>query len=86
VETQQVPSGAATAFVKDTEAFHRALRILTSTLCVWDDELAIWVAMTEKEARVAAAALARSHMLVVPPDVATRNLGIRPVEEQPSED
>jgi len=42
--------------------------------------------MTEREARIAAAALDRSHMLVVPPDVTTRNMGIRPVEEQPSED
>jgi hypothetical protein len=70
--------------VQNSEAFHRALQILTSTLCVWTDGQ--WTAMTEKEARVAAAALDRSHMLVVPPDVTTRNMGIRPVEEQPSED
>jgi hypothetical protein len=71
--------------IKETEAFHRAIRILTSTLCVWSGD-GQWAAMTEKEARIAAAALDRSHCLVVPPDVTTRNMGIRPVEEQPSED
>lgn len=68
--------------VKETEAFHRAVKILTSTLCVWSGE-GQWVAMTEREARVAAAALDRSHMLVVPPDVTTRNMGLRKAEEHP---
>lgn len=61
----------------DTEAFHRAVQILQSTLCVKGEKSGEWQPLSEKEARVAAAALDRSHMLQMPPPINARNMGIR---------
>lgn len=69
---------------KDSEAYHRAMRVVMSTIFIRDEEDAHkWREPTEAEARIVCAALDRSHMLVVPPDVTTRNMGIRKAEERP---